>query len=325
MAFLRTGSERRLVGLGSPPEKRRIAGAVALPTARYARIERGNRLGPTQHAQLSRDCCRRSSSCCSPKPVPLFNESGEFVPTSRTWGHRHHESPALAGLLLSLSAAGQGDFIFAYTPVAQMLSELLCVCLGCGKVWQPENLITPQKSCSKCGTALYRGRVTLPRPGHPFAARLRKRVPNTTKEADPAREEHEQHDASHSQTRDSVVDRTDPPPNPPQPSPQLPFRLLRSAAHPRFWLRMHCPQRIRKLRPTLPPSVTHHVSARGRGREIARSIRIDCLLRFGPAAHRGVTFGPNGEHRVGVSHVRTLAEANLSFLKTLPLARCSPR
>jgi len=28
------------------------------------------------------------------------------------------------------------------------------VCLGCGKLAQPENLITPQKFCSKCGTGL---------------------------------------------------------------------------------------------------------------------------------------------------------------------------
>lgn len=28
------------------------------------------------------------------------------------------------------------------------------VCLECGKVCQPENLITPQKFCSKCGAAL---------------------------------------------------------------------------------------------------------------------------------------------------------------------------
>jgi hypothetical protein len=28
------------------------------------------------------------------------------------------------------------------------------VCLGCGKVCQPENLITPQKFCSKCGASL---------------------------------------------------------------------------------------------------------------------------------------------------------------------------
>ena len=29
---------------------------VALPTARHARVERGNRLSPTQHAQLCMDC-----------------------------------------------------------------------------------------------------------------------------------------------------------------------------------------------------------------------------------------------------------------------------
>ena len=28
------------------------------------------------------------------------------------------------------------------------------VCLGCGKASQPRNLITPEKFCSKCGTAL---------------------------------------------------------------------------------------------------------------------------------------------------------------------------
>ncbi|MDH3625704.1 MAG: hypothetical protein OES69_11565 [Myxococcales bacterium] len=28
------------------------------------------------------------------------------------------------------------------------------VCLACGKVCQPENLITPQKFCSKCGAGL---------------------------------------------------------------------------------------------------------------------------------------------------------------------------
>jgi len=28
------------------------------------------------------------------------------------------------------------------------------VCLGCGNVSQPRNLITPEKFCSKCGTAL---------------------------------------------------------------------------------------------------------------------------------------------------------------------------
>jgi purine-cytosine permease-like protein len=28
------------------------------------------------------------------------------------------------------------------------------VCLGCGKVCQPQNLVTPEKFCSKCGTAL---------------------------------------------------------------------------------------------------------------------------------------------------------------------------
>jgi hypothetical protein len=28
------------------------------------------------------------------------------------------------------------------------------VCLGCGKLSQPDNLITPPSFCSKCGTAL---------------------------------------------------------------------------------------------------------------------------------------------------------------------------
>ncbi|MBW2162063.1 MAG: hypothetical protein JRH14_19205 [Deltaproteobacteria bacterium] len=28
------------------------------------------------------------------------------------------------------------------------------VCLGCGRICQPTNLITPEKFCSKCGTAL---------------------------------------------------------------------------------------------------------------------------------------------------------------------------
>jgi hypothetical protein len=73
----------------------------ALPTARHARVERGNRFSPTQYAQLCMDCRRRSSSCCPPKRVPLFNESGKLVPTSHRWGHNH--SPAPAGLLLSRS------------------------------------------------------------------------------------------------------------------------------------------------------------------------------------------------------------------------------
>ena len=68
---------------------------VALPTARRARVEHGNRLSPTQYAQLCMDCSRRSSSCGSPKLVPLFNKSGKLVPTSRRWGHNH--SPASAG------------------------------------------------------------------------------------------------------------------------------------------------------------------------------------------------------------------------------------
>jgi len=33
------------------------------------------------------NCRRRSSSCCHPKLVPLFNESGKLVPTSHRWGH----------------------------------------------------------------------------------------------------------------------------------------------------------------------------------------------------------------------------------------------
>ena len=61
---------------------------VALPTARRARVEHGNRLSPTQSAQLCMDCSRRSSSCGSPKLVPLFNESGKLVPTSHRWGHQ---------------------------------------------------------------------------------------------------------------------------------------------------------------------------------------------------------------------------------------------
>jgi hypothetical protein len=69
-----------------------------LPTARHARVERGIRLSPTQYAQLCMDCRRRSESCCRPKLVPLFNESGKLVPTSRRWGH--HLCPAWAGLLL---------------------------------------------------------------------------------------------------------------------------------------------------------------------------------------------------------------------------------
>jgi len=31
----------------------------------------------------------QSSSCCPPKLVPRFNESGKLVPTSRRWGHGH--------------------------------------------------------------------------------------------------------------------------------------------------------------------------------------------------------------------------------------------
>ena len=60
----------------------------ASPTARHTRVERGMRLSPTQYAQLCMDCRRRSSSCCHPKLVPLFNESGKLVPTSRPWGHQ---------------------------------------------------------------------------------------------------------------------------------------------------------------------------------------------------------------------------------------------
>jgi hypothetical protein len=59
----------------------------ALRTARHARVDRGIRLSPAQCAQLCMDCRRRSSSCCHPKLVPLFNESGNLVPTSHRWGH----------------------------------------------------------------------------------------------------------------------------------------------------------------------------------------------------------------------------------------------
>ena len=52
---------------------------VALPTARHARVERGNRLSPTQHAQLCMDChveaCHaaiRSSSHSSMKAENWF-------------------------------------------------------------------------------------------------------------------------------------------------------------------------------------------------------------------------------------------------------------
>jgi len=38
------------------------------------------------------DCPHQSSSCCPPKPLPLFNKGGEFVPTLRTWGHRHQRA-----------------------------------------------------------------------------------------------------------------------------------------------------------------------------------------------------------------------------------------
>ena len=60
----------------------------ALPTARHAQVDRGIRLSPAQYAQLRMDCRRRSSSCCHPKLVPLFNESGKLVPTSHRWGHQ---------------------------------------------------------------------------------------------------------------------------------------------------------------------------------------------------------------------------------------------
>ena len=62
-------------------------------------------MSPTQYARLCMDCRARSSSCCHPKLVPLFNESGKLVPTSHRWGHNH--SPASAGLLLSPSPAGR--------------------------------------------------------------------------------------------------------------------------------------------------------------------------------------------------------------------------
>jgi hypothetical protein len=48
-------------------------------------------------AQLCMDCRRRSSSCCHPKLVPLFNESGKLVPTSHRWGHRHQRARLLPG------------------------------------------------------------------------------------------------------------------------------------------------------------------------------------------------------------------------------------
>ncbi len=69
-----------------------------LPMARHAGVERGIGLSPGQHALPSIDCRRRSSSCCHPKLVPVFNESGKLVPTSRRWGH--HQSPVSAGLFL---------------------------------------------------------------------------------------------------------------------------------------------------------------------------------------------------------------------------------
>ena len=45
-----------------------------------------------QYAQLCMDCRRPSSSCGLPKLVPLFNESGKLVPTSRRWGRRHRRA-----------------------------------------------------------------------------------------------------------------------------------------------------------------------------------------------------------------------------------------
>ena len=47
------------------------------------------RLSPPECAQLCITCRRRSASCCRPKLVPLFNESGKLVPTRHHWGHRH--------------------------------------------------------------------------------------------------------------------------------------------------------------------------------------------------------------------------------------------
>ena len=47
------------------------------------------------------------------KPVPICEESHSRVPASHRWGHRH-QSPGLAGLVSSRSAAGQGNLIFAY-------------------------------------------------------------------------------------------------------------------------------------------------------------------------------------------------------------------
>ena len=77
----------------------------SLSKARHARVERTNWVSPTQYARLCMDCRARSSSCCHPKLVSLFNESGKLVPTSHRWGHNH--SPASAGLLLSPSPAGR--------------------------------------------------------------------------------------------------------------------------------------------------------------------------------------------------------------------------
>jgi len=43
---------------------------------------------PSPYTQLRMDCRRRSSSCCHPKLIPICNESGKLVPTSRRWGHQ---------------------------------------------------------------------------------------------------------------------------------------------------------------------------------------------------------------------------------------------
>lgn len=70
---------------------------VALPTARHAGLKRGNRLSPVQSAQLCLDCRRRSSSRGHPQLVPLFNESGKSVPTSRRRGHPKSQGIASQG------------------------------------------------------------------------------------------------------------------------------------------------------------------------------------------------------------------------------------
>ena len=66
---------------------------------------------------------------------------------------------AVIGGMIVLLAVPFGPIVVAVSLVATLYFLWVTifqtrVCLGCGKISQPGNLITPQKFCNKCGTAL---------------------------------------------------------------------------------------------------------------------------------------------------------------------------